>query len=82
MANFIAFTDSAIFGTGNTAEAALTDAREWADNMNTIQTAEATPELIAEVEQNGGDCVFMELSSGVYGTEEQYDNESEEDLSI
>lgn len=71
-AGFIAFADEAIYGTGLTAEAALNDAKEWADDVTSLITAPATAALI-ELVNNGGAQAARGLVNGVYCTEAEED---------
>ncbi|EBF8123398.1 hypothetical protein MCH33_001707 [Salmonella enterica subsp. enterica serovar Agbeni] len=72
-AGFIAFTDEAIFGTGLTAEAAMADAAEWADDVTGLAIAPATAALIKLV-NNGGAQAAHGIVNGVHCTEAEEDD--------
>lgn len=58
-AGFVAVQEGyAIFGTGNTSAEALDNAKEWADDVSTLETRPASQQLIDEVEKNGGQIVW------------------------
>lgn len=77
----------AIFGIGDTLEAAYRDAKEWTDDdlpeLDEIPSdtnmhgemfwAEITPALAAAVEGSGGDIVYGELPDGTLCTPEEED---------
>ncbi|EAY0927137.1 hypothetical protein ABN12_004473 [Salmonella enterica subsp. enterica serovar Mississippi] len=64
---YIAFTDEAVFGTGLTADAALEDAKQWADNVEGLQVGPATSALIESV-CNGGAQNARGLVNGIHCT--------------
>lgn len=76
-ATFAAYDDSVIWGTGTTAEAAMSDAAQWVDDdggielLTTCKTAPMTPELAALVEAMGGNVGFGILADGRLGTSDQ-----------
>ncbi|HBR1366646.1 TPA: hypothetical protein L9L56_004470 [Klebsiella pneumoniae] len=67
-AGYIAFSDEAIYGTGLTAQAALDDAKEWADDVKSLSVAPATAALIEAV-NNGGATDAYGIVNGVRCTE-------------
>jgi hypothetical protein len=74
---FAAYDDSIIWGTGPTAEAAMSDAAQWVDDdggielLRTCKTAPMTPELAALVDAMGGNVGFGILADGRLGTSDQ-----------
>ncbi|EBR8784721.1 hypothetical protein L3488_000245 [Salmonella enterica subsp. enterica serovar Agbeni] len=71
-AGFIAFTDEAVFGTGLTADAAMTDAAEWADDVTGLTIAPATAALI-DLVNNGGAQAAHGIINGIHCTEAEED---------
>lgn len=75
---FAAYDDSIIWGTGATAEAAMSDAAQWVDDdggielLRTCKTAAMTPELAALVDAMGGNVGFVLLADGRLGTSDQH----------
>ena len=49
---------SAIWGTGDTPENAIDAALEMGIDVSDLETCQASPELIALVEENGGDIAW------------------------
>lgn len=78
IATFAAYDDSIIWGTGATAEAAMSEAAQWVDDdggielLRTCKTAPMTPELAALVDAMGGTVGFGLLADGRLGTSDQH----------
>lgn len=74
---YAAFDDTAIYGTGATAAAAVADCTQWvnAEDAATLQseckTAAMTPELAVLVADMGGNVGFGLLADGRLGTSDQ-----------
>lgn len=62
----------AIFGYGNSAEAALKNAIEWSDSKDTsgFVTYPATAALLAKVQEEGG-CISFAIIDGIACTNEE-----------
>lgn len=74
---YAAYDDQAIWGTGDTPEAALTDAARWVNAEDAeklvagCRTATMTPELEQHVAYYGGNTGFGLLADGILGTNDQ-----------
>lgn len=69
-----AYDQMAIWGTGDTAEAAIADVSQWVDPEHVtdpFETAVMTPELAAIVASAGGNTAFGLLPDGRLGTHAQ-----------
>lgn len=75
-AGFICSTPDAIFGVGETAEAAEANAREWAQDgdLTGFKTMPSTAALIAKVEVEGG-AISWDDSGSIACTREEADEE-------
>lgn len=74
---YAAYDDQAIWGTGDTPEAAMADAAQWVNYEDAekllagCRTAAMTPELLDMVECHGGSTGFGLLADGILGTNDQ-----------
>jgi len=70
-----AYDNQAIWGVGETVEAAIADARKYRESgVDGLDTAEMTESLAATVDENGGNCAFGTLTDGRLCTAgEEYD---------
>lgn len=74
---FAAYDGVAVWGVGNTPEAALRDAREWVDKdtadsfVASLKTAKMTPALVDQVEAGGAAGLFGLIPGGRLGSKEE-----------
>ena len=54
-----------IFGIGDSAEKALTDAAQWTEDTTTLETGKCTKELFELVGRKSGDTVYGRNSEGL-----------------
>ena len=75
---YAAYDDQAIWGTGDTPEAALDDATQFvnADDAEALRescsTAVMTPACAAKVESHGGNIAFGLLKNGLIATGDEH----------